>query len=128
MIKFFDSKSYPNYYIHVAEERFDKYKGDNAIFSFYSDILFWQNFGLTFKDITFTLILKENDEVLAKVKRIISNLEKIFKEFINYDGKKKLHHNKIDLLQSEEKNSETNKNFLAYILAVIIDILNNNSK
>ena len=71
----------------MAEQRLEKYNGESGIFNFYSDILFWQNFGLTFKDSSFSSILMENEETLEKLKKIIKTFENLFKEFFKYDGK-----------------------------------------
>ena len=87
MNKMFASKTFPSFYIQMAEKRIEKYNGENGIFNFYSDILFWQNFGLNFKDASFSGILKESNDLFDKVKKIIKSFENLFKEFYKYDGR-----------------------------------------
>ncbi len=79
--------NFPSFYIQLAEMRIEKYNGENTIFNFYADIVFWQNLGLTFKDYTFVFIIKQNPYLLERIKVIIKNLETLFKELYKYDGR-----------------------------------------
>ncbi len=79
--------NFPSFYIQLAEMRIEKYNGENTIFNFYSDIVFWQNLGLTFKDNTFVFMIKQNPELLERIKTIMKHLETLFKELYKYDGR-----------------------------------------
>lgn len=118
------SKNFQKFYFQLAETRFEKYSGEAGIFNFYSDLLFWQNFGLNFKDPTYVHLIKQNEEITEKVKIIIKSLENLFIEFYKYDGKSYFI---LELISKEGSSSELNRSFLTYILSIIVDILNNYS-
>ena len=118
------SKNFQKFYFKLTESRFEKYIGENSIFNFYGDLLFWQNFGLNFKDPSYVHLIKQNEEITEKLKNIIKNLENLFIEFYKYDGMNCLI---LELISKEGCSSELNRSFLTYILSIIVDVLNNYS-